>query len=298
MVNVLFFGMDSRFSTPPLEILLKNGVNVSAVIVPAAQKTASPGRLDDRPTAPTRCPDLVRLAAAAGVPAWQVGSLQNPATLNLLRHLQPDLVAVACFPWLFPPALLRRPRFGCLNLHPSLLPAYRGPEPLFWIAYFDERVTGVTLHFMSKSADAGDIVGQEKIGRPDGMTGGQLEQRCAEVGGSLLLDAVQRLELGQLLPRRPQVETEASYYPPPAVQDFVIPFDWPARRAFNFLRGASGWPLRVDVAGHQFAIRVAKSYSTEHTLQQPFILLGDELWVQFSPGVLRAKIWPDQLRFK
>jgi len=197
---------------------------------------------------------------------------------------------VACFPHIFPPALLDLPCHGCLNLHPSLLPAYRGPEPLFWIARNDERISGVTLHFLSKDVDSGDIVAQTRIERPDGLSGAELEQQCAQEGAELLLAAVGQLKKGQSLARYPQVEGDASYFPFPAKADFVIPTDWPARRAFNFLRGAAQWPLSLDIDGKRYLVRVAKIYSNDHTLEQPFVLLGDELWVQMQSGVLRVKI--------
>jgi hypothetical protein len=77
----------------------------------------------------------------------------------------------------------------------------------------------------------------------------------------------------------------------------VIPNHWPARRAFNFLRGAAGWPLKVliEAEARTFIIRVAISYSAEQQLEQPYQLFGDEAWFQFQPGVLRAKIYPQEL---
>lgn len=289
MVNLLYFGMTGQFSLPPLQLLLNNDVLPAAVIVPAAERQAPPQRLSESPTGQ----NIIALALAAGVPVWAVGSLRQPAALALLRRLQPELVAVACFPHIFPAELLSLPKFGCLNLHPSLLPAYRGPEPLFWQAYFDERDTGVTLHLMSQQADAGDIVAQARVERPDGLSGAELERRCAVAGAELLFNAVRQLERGQPLPRTPQVESAASYFPFPGDDELIIPRSWPARRAFNFLRGAAGWPLHIDAGDRRFCIRVAKSYAADHSLDRPYILLGDELWMQFNPGVVQAKIWPD-----
>jgi methionyl-tRNA formyltransferase len=289
VLKIVFFGMDGRFSAPPLETLLKNDASVVALILPGPADLPAPRRGDS--AADVGC-NVLSLAHDAGVPAWEVGSLRHPATLGLLQSLQPDVIAVACFPRLFPAELLALPRFGCFNLHPSLLPAYRGPEPLFWIARNDERDTGVTLHFMDATADSGDIISQTRVARPDGQRAAELEQTCAEAGASLLLAAVRQLARGEPLPRRAQPAEVASTFPAPSGADFAVPLDRPARRAFNFLRAAEGWPLCVAVGGQRFFVRDAKSYSAGHVLDQPYILLGDELWVQFSPGVVQAKIWP------
>jgi methionyl-tRNA formyltransferase len=236
-------------------------------------------------------PNIVHLAWARQIPVWEVGSLAGPATRAVLAELQPDLISVVCFPYVFPPALLELPRYGCINLHPSLLPAYRGPAPLFWIARQDERNTGVTLHFLDRGVDTGDIVAQVRFEREDGLSEAELEQQCAGEGAALLLEAVQRLEAGRPLPRSPQPEVDASYFPWPGEVDYLISTDWPARRAFNFLRGAAKWPLRIKTETAEFVVRTATSYSPDQKLEQPFLLFGDEVWVQFQPGVLRARIY-------
>jgi methionyl-tRNA formyltransferase len=292
--------MRGQFSTIPLAKLLADKNDICAVVIPAnLPGKQPPRRVEPPPLPPSTIPiinpdleqDIVHLAWMRQIPVWEVASLSNPATLSLLAGLQPDLISVACFPYIFPAPLLKLPRYGCLNLHPSLLPAYRGPAPLFWIARQDERLTGVTLHFLDEGLDTGDIVAQAHVERPDGISEAELEQRCAEAGAALLLAAIHRLDQGQPLPRRPQTDGEASYFPWPAEADYLIPQNWPARRAFNFLRGAARWPLQVETAGQTLNIRVAISYSPDQTLDQPHLLFGDEAWLQFQPGVVRAKLY-------
>lgn len=296
-LRLIYFGMTGRFSVAPLKALLNAGVEVGAVITPAPPNSpaAAPRRLDSPPAADlpllTFNPEqnIIELARLRHVPVWSVGNLRHAPTLALLGKLQPDLIVVACFPCLFPPQLLALPRYGCLNLHPSLLPAYRGPEPLFWIARNNEPVSGVTLHFLDRGIDSGDIVSQLSFARPEGMTGAELEQRCAQEGAGLLLNAARQLAAGPL-PRHPQPDEGGSYYARPRRDDFIIPTSWPAQRAFNFLRGAEAWPLVIDTGDRRFPIRIAKSYAGHQTLDRPYILLGNELWVQFQPGVLRAGV--------
>jgi methionyl-tRNA formyltransferase len=244
-------------------------------------------------------PTIVHLAWAHSIPVWEVGTLSAAPTRALLANVQPDLIAVACFPYIFPHTLLQLPRYGCLNLHPSLLPAYRGPIPLFWMARQGERQAGVTLHFMDEGLDTGDIVAQTAFDWHDGISGADLERRCTEEGAKLLLAAVEQLGLVGELPRRPQPQAGSSYFSWPAEQDLLIPTHWPARRAFNFIRAAGvDWPLAIEVGkearerggGERFLIRAAISFDAQATLDQPYLVRGDELWVQFRPGILQAKM--------
>ncbi|MFN8458926.1 MAG: formyltransferase family protein [Anaerolineae bacterium] len=310
MSGLIFFGMQGVLSLPPLRALLEAGVEVKAVLIPAAGTVvASPPRLVHPPRpAPTDLPilnphldyNIIHLAWEHGLPVWEVGSLAEPQTLALLAGLRPDLIVVACFPYIFPAALLQLPRYGCLNLHPSLLPAYRGPLPLFWQAYFGEPQTGVTLHFLNQSLDAGDIVAQTAFAWPEGASRADLEQQCGLAGAQLLAEAVQRLAQGEPLPRRPQPQAGSSYFSFPTAEDFYIPTTWEARRAFNFMRAAgTDWPLLLEVrekartrGGEKrfFAVRMAISCDSHQKLDRPYLIEGDEIGVQFSPGTVRLKI--------
>jgi methionyl-tRNA formyltransferase len=228
MSGIIFFGMQAVFSLRPLQALLEAGADVMAVVIPADHPTEPlPRRVELPPLAssdlpvinPYLNPTIVHLAWAHHIPVWQVGSLTYPPILTLLTDLQPDLIVVACFPYIFPPALLQLPPHGCLNLHPSLLPAYRGPAPLYWQAHFGERRTGLTLHFLDTGLDTGDIVWQVAFDWPEGRTLAEIEQRCAWEGARLLTEAVRRLAQGEALPRRPQPQQGSSYFSFPAPPD-------------------------------------------------------------------------------
>ena len=292
--------MSGSFSVPPLERLLTVGIEVAAVIIPATLPASEllPRRLVPPPPVFADLPiinpyldqNIVHLAWAHQIPVWEVGKLSERLTMETLAAFQPDLIIVACFSRLFPPSLLELPRYGCLNLHPSLLPAYRGPAPLFWLARQGEGQAGVTLHFLDEDLDTGDIVAQIALAWPDGLSERELEQRCAAAGAELVLKAVQQLAQDRALSRQAQPAAGSSYFPWPSEQDFVIPTRWTARRAFNFLRAAGSWPLVIEVGSERFYIRIAIDYKLEQQLGRPFIIQKDELWVQFQPGVLRVGI--------
>ena len=228
-LRVIFFGMAGNFSVPPLAgLIATDSVEIVAVVTLPQQPAAAtrPRRLDPPRPAPSDLPilnpyldqNIWHLAWSHCIPVWEVGKLTEQPALQLLASLRPDLLVVACFSQRLPPTLLQLPRFGCLNLHPSLLPAYRGPTPLFWQARQGEAQAGVTLHFLDEGLDTGDLVAQTAWAWPVGATEAELESQCAEAGTGLLLEAVQQLGRERALPRRPQPAGQGSYFPWPATE--------------------------------------------------------------------------------
>lgn len=298
MIRLVYFGMTGLFSIPPLAALLEAGADPAAVIVPADQSARSPlprqleppsGPPGLRLLTPSLNETVVQLAWQHSIPVWAVGKPSEPDTLALLSELQPDLIAVVCFPYRFPPDLLALPRHGCLNLHPSKLPAYRGPTPLFWQVRHNERRIGVTLHFLNEALDQGEIIFQTEIALTAGMGEAELTIRAAAAGGALLVRAMQRLNGGQSLPRRPQSEAEASYFPPPTPPDLSVPLDWPAQRAFDFCRGAESWPLTLSPPEATIFIDRVLSFEAGQSLPQAFVQDEETIRVRFNPGVLTLR---------
>jgi methionyl-tRNA formyltransferase len=254
--RVIFLGMQSNFSHPSLRALLAAGVEVSAVVLSAAQNEQGgpalrllepPGRR--RTLLPVNQSflhtGLQQLAWDRHIPLWEVARLDDPAVADLFTNSQPDLICVACFPHFIPSTLLNIPRLGVLNVHPSLLPDNRGPEPLFWTFRLGQEHTGVTIHLMEEKLDSGPILAQEALEVPEGISYAELEQQAAELGGALLAQAVADLMSGQAHPR-PQDESQSHYYPYPSNQhgrdDFVIhPAQWDARHVYNFICGVKDW---------------------------------------------------------
>ncbi len=302
-MRVLYLGMLGEFSIPPLAALLEAGIDVCGVVVPAARQAGTSGApiakvaLEQPPSQlPVVNPflerSIVHLAWERDIAVFEVSHPGRAETLAALSALRPDVAGVACFPQRLPASLLTLPPHGFLNLHPSLLPAYRGPAPLFWTFRSGESVTGVTIHFMDEGLDTGDIALQAPLDLPDGISGAEADRGCAALGGRLMVEAVQALEHGAL-PRRKQ-PAGGSYYPSPSADDFKISTTWPARRAFNFMRGTAEWgqPYSVEVDGESLILKLAVSYSANETLGRdaPIVQLGSEAWIQFTPGVLKAWI--------
>lgn len=218
----LYFGTTGEFSIPPLEALLADGLTVCGVVMPAPGGLVSAAPVIRRAPAravrshlPMLTPYMNRTIAQIAweqtIPVIEVGRLSSAETLERLAALKPDVICVACFPHRLPRALLDLPRLGCLNVHPSLLPAYRGPSPGYWVLRNGERATGVTIHLMDEQLDSGDILLQQAFEIPPGITASALEQQCAVLGGPLLARAVRALAAGTATRTR-QDPAQASYY--------------------------------------------------------------------------------------
>jgi len=299
--RILFFGMPGIFSRTVLAGLLAAHLPVSALILPtSATVTPTLARLDPPrlpPPAPNDLPLLnpdiaqstIQLAWRQAIPVYEVGQLSAPEVQNLLREFAPTVACVACFSKRIPPALLAIPPHGFLNLHPSLLPAYRGPAPLFWQLRNGEPHIGATVHWMDEKLDTGDIAAQTRLHLPDGITGPKADELCAKAGSELLVDVLKTLATGQA-PRTVQAD-KGSYQSWPQAKDFTLSTSWSARHAYNFMRGTAEWgqPYAVDVAGKQLWLANALTYRRED-LGHPYVQENDMVQIQFSPGVLQAQL--------
>ena len=187
-----------------------------------------------------RPPPVKTEATALGLPVLQPESPRDPGLAEELRALAPDALAVVAWS-ILPGRLLGVPRLGSVNVHPSLLPAYRGAAPIVWALFDGCAETGVTTFLLNRRVDAGDILLQERaaIGRDE--TAGELEARLAEDGARLLVRSLDGLEEGRLRPR-PQPGTGVSRAPKLTREDGRIDWGWPAERVRNRVRGANPVP--------------------------------------------------------
>lgn len=270
-----------------LRAMLTRGANVVGVVTfDAAASAATVRRLhpepaSDIPLLPRIPVNIIALAFENHIPAFSLSSFISP---TFLSPLNPDLIVVACFPKLFPSSWLTIPKHGCLNLHPSLLPNYRGIAPTFWQFYYGETHTGVTLHFMDGGADTGDIVAQREIKFPDGITSREADRLTANAGAELLIEALNQ----NPIPRKPQpVGAIPKIATLPKQTDLVIPASWSARRAFNFIRGADEWgPFEIEVNGERIKVREALAYSVDENIESAYTEKNGELRIGFADGVL------------
>ena len=274
--RALFLGMTGNFSPSALLALLEGGIDVCAVVLPARNHQLGQPALrlmeppaQARPMLPVLQSSLynsiVNIAWKQHIPVWEVASMSAPETINLFSQYRPDIMCVACFSLYIPRAILDIPRLGCLNVHPSLLPANRGPDPLFWTFHDGHHETGVTIHSMDEGLDSGPIVAQEKITVPDGITYAQLEAECAALGGKLLARSLWQLYEGTAT-LTPQDEAKSSYLPMPTAKDYIVrAVEWEARRVYNFIRGVGSRGEPITLISDDQSIRAMDATSYSHS---------------------------------
>lgn len=239
--RVLFFGRRCRLSALPLRAVLAAGFSVAGIVTPAPRQRRDrslPIRALALPPIVARVgePTLEQLASAYRLPVLETSTLRHPQVLEALADLAPDILVVSCFPWRIPEELVALTSLGGLNVHPSALPAYRGPDPLFWVYRHGHLRSGVTVHQLTPELDAGPILEQARFDVPLGLPGDRLEWQAAGIGARLLVRALERVA-SRRAHMRPQASECASYFSWPRIRDLEITPAWAAWRAVHFLSG-------------------------------------------------------------
>jgi methionyl-tRNA formyltransferase len=229
------------FAAASLEALLKSDDSVVGIVT-------QPDRPKGRGQILTPSPVKI-LAKREQIPLLQPLKMKDPEFLQTLAGWKPDLIAVAAFGRILPLVILSLPSRGCINVHGSLLPKYRGAGPIQWAIMNGETETGITTMLMDEGMDTGAMLLQESIPITADDTTGSLSPRLAELGGRLLIETIIRLKAGTLVPQ-PQDALQATLAPLLKKEDGVIDWALPATVLANRVRGLSPWPgAYTTVAG-------------------------------------------------
>ena len=220
------------FAVPSLQRLAASAHEISAVLT-------NPDRPRGRGRRPTP-PPVALSARELGLELLQAKNLSDPGLAARLAAYEPDLFVVVAFS-ILPPQLLEIPALGALNLHPSLLPAYRGAAPIIRALVNGERTTGITTILIDARLDAGDILMQQSVAIGPEETAGELEGRLQDLGADLLVKSVDGLQQGTLNPR-PQPRSGVSWAPKVGKEDGRIDWSQPAEVVRNLIRGANPVP--------------------------------------------------------
>jgi len=254
--RILFMGTPA-FAVPALEGLVKNGYPVIGVVT---QPDRQQGR--GRTTAP---PPVKLVAEGLDLTVLQPEKVRTPDFLETFHRLAPDLVIVAAFGQILPREIIRGQRRGCINIHPSLLPKYRGAAPINWALIRGEEKTGVTIMQMDEGVDSGDILIQDETPIGAEETFGDLHDRLAKMGSELLLITLAMMETGTLLPRR-QDHRLATLAPRLGREDGLIRWKNDARSLVSLIRGLSPSPCAYTfLEGKQLKIYTAGAETTAVT---------------------------------
>lgn len=236
-MRILFMGTPD-FAAESLKALVNAGKNVVGVV---SQPDKPKGR--GHKLTPT---DVKAAAMDSGIPVFQPEKIKNGELMPVLEELKPDVIIVVAYGKILPSYVLNYPEFGCINVHASLLPKYRGAAPIQWVIINGEKVTGVTAMQMDEGLDTGAMLMSEQTEIGEYETAGELFDRLAALGGELLLKTLDSLEAGTLKPVK-QNETDSSYAPLIRRETGVIDWSKSAREISKLICGMNPWPLASTI---------------------------------------------------
>jgi len=255
-----------EFAVPSLEMLAGSAEHTICGVFSQPDRPKNRG-MKLQPTPVKQC------AEAHGIPVFQPETLRDGAAMQRLRSLDPELIVVAAYGRILPPDMLAYPKYGCINVHSSLLPRYRGAAPINWAILNGDTVTGVTIMHMAQALDAGDIILQRETAIGAEEAAAQLYSRLACLGGALLEEAVNAIAAGTA-PRTPQ--EHASHTVAPMLSKALSPVDWSrsAKELHCQIRGLIPWPAATTdlISGEAMKLFAARIVE-EETGQSPGTLL-------------------------
>ena len=232
-MKILFMGTPD-FAVFSLRALLKAGHEIIGVL---SQPDKPKGR------GYTLTPPPVKVAAMeAGIPVYQPTTLKDESFAKLLSELDPEVIVVVAYGKILPESVLRYPTYGCINVHGSLLPEYRGAAPMQRAIIDGKAVTGITTMYMDVGLDTGDMLLREEIAIEEEDNFESIHDKLGALGASLIVKTLSALSAGEC-PRIPQEESGATYAAKITKEDCLIRFDTDARAVHNQIRGLSPIPL-------------------------------------------------------
>ena len=186
-------------------------------------------------------PPVKQLAQSHDIPVYQPRTLRDGLSDALIEQLAPDIIVVVAYGCIIPPQLLHIAKYGCINLHVSLLPKYRGSAPIQWAVLNGDAETGVSIMQLDEGLDTGDVLMVEPVAIDPEETSGELFDRVSAVGAKTLVDALAKIEAGQLTPV-PQDHSKATLAPPLSKDTARFAFTEDAAHIHNWVRGMNPWP--------------------------------------------------------
>jgi len=291
-MNILFIGSSGIQSYEPLYALLDQGYDVCAI---AYDTPSYKHQVNSEMTViNTQSRSLEALAYLHHLPIIELVGDYSESIKDITQY-QPDLIIISCYPRILPAAVTSLAKLGCYNIHPSLLPAYPGPDPLFWQLRAGEQNMGVTLHRVTSVIDGGDILLQASLTLTDGLSKVEIDQVVANTAATLLLQALSdfnQLQLNEFSQNRPSANTSTAYQSFPQVSDYRINNHWSAQRLYNFISAYSrpGVFFDFEVSAEVFRISRAVSFLTDANLEESFIIEDQKISINCSPGIIECLI--------
>lgn len=231
-MRVVFMGTPD-FAVGTLEAIIKEGYEVAGVVT---QPDKPKGRGKNMQFTPVK-----EVAVAKNIPVYQPIRVKEPEFIEELQKLNPEVIVVVAFGQILPKAILDMPQYGCVNVHASLLPRYRGAAPIQWAVIDGEKESGVTTMLMEEGLDTGDMLKKTVVPLEEDETGGSLHDKLAAAGADLLIETLKELEAGTSV-RTKQDDTLSNYAKMLDKQLGHIDFTKPAEEIERLIRGLNPWP--------------------------------------------------------
>ena len=274
-LNMVFMGTPDLAATV-LEKLLDSGYKVSAVVT-------QPDKPKGRGKA-LACSPVKELAVEKGIPVLQPERAKDDAFIEELRALAPDIIVVAAYGKILPKAILDMPKYGCINVHTSLLPDYKGAAPIQWAILNGEKETGVTIMYMDEGCDTGDIISAERIAIADDETGGGLHDKLAVLGGELLVNTLPSILDGKCS-RTPQEKGVGRYVSIIDKSLGNLDFNRSAAELERYIRGLDPWPCAfTKLEGKMLKLWKAYVIAEESGEKPGTVLAGDKKALRVATG--------------
>lgn len=274
-MRIVFMGTP-EFAVPSLDRLHRSGHQIVGVFT-------QPDKPKNRGMKLTASP-VKEYAIAEGIPVFQPNTLRDGAAMETLQELAPELIVVAAYGKLLPDDILVLPKMGCINVHSSLLPKFRGAAPINWAILAGERVTGVTIMYMAHDLDAGDVILADETEIGGDETAPELYGRLAELGGELVVQAVAQIAQGTA-PRYPQDESRVTLAPMLSREMSPMDFTRPAQALHDQVRGLLPWPAATTELGGVRCKVLASRLTGESTGKAPgAVVQADKKGLKLSCG--------------
>jgi len=293
-MNIAFLCTRSYFSTAvfrhltptlPIDLIVLPYVSPRApVTVPPQLQLASNKKCTH---------ELETLAQLASIKVLYQAEHSQQQVAQYLSDHDIDIIIVACYPSLIPDIQIQASKQGAINIHPSLLPRYRGPSPIFWQLRHNEQATGVSLHCVNSRFDAGNIIAQQSLVFPLSASADEIDELVAHTAATILLELchTQNTLHNFMSTATTQHEHQAHYHSAPCNKDFSLSHDWSAQHAYRFMRGTQQWqkPYPIMIKNVELQLTQAISYSGKRNAKTIIYEGENTVYLNFKSGSLRAQ---------
>ena len=257
-MDIVFMGTP-EFAVPCLERLISDGHNVKGVFT---QPDKPKGRGHKM-----QFPPVKECALSAGIPVYQPLKMRDGEALSVLKDLNPELIIVVAYGKILPKEILEFPKYGCVNMHASVLPSYRGAAPIQWCVINGEKISGVTAMQMDIGLDTGDMLLTKTVEIGENETAGELHDKLSSLGAQVMSETIELILTDSLKPVK-QNDEDSNYAP--MLTKELCPIDWneDSQTVHNKVRGLSPWPVATAKFNNK-SIKIHKTLIVDNYSGQP-----------------------------